>query len=429
MTPKNPLVRPRSYRDWLRKVEQLRASLLFVSRKRGTPLYVFDSHAVRQNICQLRDAFAQHGVPLSVFYAVKSNPYPGLLRAVVEESAGMDVSSGRELTLALDAGAQSVIFTGPVKNVPDLERLITQCEDVTVNLESVREFDLLAEVAARVGKRVRCGLRVTTSVHRAWAKFGLPLSELRLFYERARAHASLQFCGIHFHISWNTTPAPYVTALGEVAAYLRREFSASELEDFTYVDIGGGFVPPSPIGDYSWNPEGTADKTLLEDTLPRILADEIQPRYTPTPSCTAQEYADAIAPVFKTQIKPLLPRAALMAEPGRFVSHDCMHMLLTLVEKKSDRVGITDGGTNMIGWEKFQYCFYAPVFNLTHFSTEREVPFLLYGSLCTPDDVWGYYLYCSKVKEGDVLCVPFQGAYTYTLAQNFIREIPDVVEL
>ena len=49
--------------------------------------------------------------------------------------------------------------------------------------------------------------------------------------------------------------------------------------------------------------------------------------------------------------------------------------------------------------------------------------------LCTPHDLWGYYLRGRAVRLGDLLCMPFQGAYTYTLAQRFIRPVPPVVAL
>ena len=106
-----------------------------------------------------------------------------------------------------------------------------------------------------------------------------------------------------------------------------------------------------------------------------------------------------------------------------------MHMIFTIIDKKTDQMGIVDGGNNMIGWEKYQYFAYAPLFDLTHFSFEREIPFVTYGSLCTPNDLWGYYLHCSSVEEGDVIALPWQGAYTYTLAQEFIKPIPPVAHL
>ena len=157
-----------------------------------------------------------------------------------------------------------------------------------------------------------------------------------------------------------------------------------------------------------------------------ILADAYSPRYTPIQVSPIEEFAAEVAKTFKTNIRPLFKDIALYTEPGRYISHSTLHILLGLIEIKGDQIGITDGGGNMIGWEKYQFSEYAPLFNLNQFNPERETPFLLYGSLCTPDDIWGYYLYGNTPQENDLILMPYQGAYTYTLAQEFIRDIPKI---
>ena len=157
-----------------------------------------------------------------------------------------------------------------------------------------------------------------------------------------------------------------------------------------------------------------------------ILSDKYVPRYTPIHVSPIEEFAAEIAKTFKANILPLFKDIDLLTEPGRYVSHSSLHMLLRLIEIKGEQIGITDGSGNMIGWEKYQFFNYVPLFNLTQFNPEKENPFLLYGSLCTPDDIWGYYLYGDTPKEDDLILMPYQGAYTYTLAQEFIRDIPKI---
>ena len=166
-----------------------------------------------------------------------------------------------------------------------------------------------------------------------------------------------------------------------------------------------------------------------EEHIEAILADTYNPKYLPITAVPIEEFAQAIAGAFNVHIAPVLPNVHLYAEPGRYISHSVMHMLLSIVEKKDAQHGITDGGNNMIGWEKHQFFNYTPLFNLTNFSADREIPFIMYGSLCTPDDIWGYYLYCSSIEDGDIIAMPFQGAYTYTLAQEFIKDIPPVIDI
>ena len=88
---------------------------------------------------------------------------------------------------------------------------------------------------------------------------------------------------------------------------------------------------------------------------------------------------------------------------------------------------ITDAGTNAIGWERFEID-YCPILNLTRPSLqERECNIL--GSLCTPHDIWGYSYWGKDIQEGDILMIPEQGAYTYSLRQHFIKPLPQVITL
>jgi diaminopimelate decarboxylase len=104
-----------------------------------------------------------------------------------------------------------------------------------------------------------------------------------------------------------------------------------------------------------------------------------------------------------------------------------MHILLTVIDKKADDLVITDGGTNAVGWERFETDYF-PVINLTR-PGPNENPCMIAGSLCTPHDIWGYGYWGEGIEPGDALLVPSQGAYTYSLRQHFIKPVPAVVRL
>ena len=48
----------------------------------------------------------------------------------------------------------------------------------------------------------------------------------------------------------------------------------------------------------------------------------------------------------------------------------------------------------------------------------------IHGCLCTPHDLWGYSFWGEELHPGDVLLIPSQGAYTYSLRQDFIKPLP-----
>jgi diaminopimelate decarboxylase len=98
---------------------------------------------------------------------------------------------------------------------------------------------------------------------------------------------------------------------------------------------------------------------------------------------------------------------------------------MTVVDQKGEDLVITDAGTNAVGWERFETDYF-PVLNLTR-PALTEKPCYILGSLCTPHDVWGFSYFGRDIRVGDVLMIPTQGAYTYSLRQNFIKPVPEVV--
>lgn len=408
-------------------IQKQKAKFLKIATKTGTPLYVYDKAEVQKNFCSFKTAFQKQGIDIGVFYAVKSNFYPGLLKTVVGEGGHLDVSSDRELKLALKAGAKQIIYTGPAKTKADFELILAHHKRITINLESEREMELLAKMAAKKRVVARCGVRIVTAMQAGWTKFGIPISALSDFFRKAQKYPSLNFCGIHFHISFNTNPKGYVKTLKEISDYLKAHFTEAERRKFEYLDIGGGYYPHHFHALYTWNPKQGTE--LPANYLNDIFEDRFESRTIPLHTETIETFAKQIGLVFKTRIRPLIPNAKLYAEPGRYICHNSMHFLLRLMDIKEGRIGITDGGVNLIGWDIFQYYYYAPIFNLSQFSAKKEIPFLTYGSLCTPEDIWGYYMYTAgQPKEGDVLLIPYQGAYTYALAQTFIKRIAPVYD-
>jgi diaminopimelate decarboxylase len=104
-----------------------------------------------------------------------------------------------------------------------------------------------------------------------------------------------------------------------------------------------------------------------------------------------------------------------------------MQFLFTVIDKKDRDLVITDAGTNVIGWERFEVDYF-PILNLSR-SDLIERPCQVLGSLCTPHDVWGYSYFGRNIQPGDLLMIPCQGAYTYSLGQRFIKSLPKVVRI
>lgn len=414
---------------FVRALLERREDFLAAHREHGSPLYLFDETALRARAREFAQAFAATLDRPRIFYAMKSNSHPWIAQTLLEEGLGLDVSSGRELAAALAAGAERIIFSGPGKTPEELALAIEHGDRVTVLMDSFGELARLGEAAHRgeaarwgeaarrggttgpANRVLRAGVRLTTDERGLWRKFGIPLERLGEFHAIAAAQSNLRLTGLQFHTSWNLDPSQQTAFLARLGATLARTPAlAAQLE---FLDIGGGYWPPA--GEWLHAPDGSP---IAPTSLP-------VPHYR-RPGHPIALFAERIAAALQAHIFPHA-RPRIWLEPGRWLSHDSMHLLLRVVDRKAPDLVITDAGTNAIGWERFESDYF-PVINLTHPVLEERPCFIL-GSLCTPHDVWGYAYWGAGIEEGDVLLIPSQGAYTYGLRQDFIKPLPECVRL
>ena len=405
--------------NYVRSFLKRSSAFLDACQRHGSPIYLFDEKTLFKRAQQFITAFKNVFSEFHVFYAVKSNNYEGLAHSLVNFGLGLDVSSGRELELALRCGCRDIIFSGPGKTNTELCQAATNHAKVTVLIDSFRELERLEQLARQQNHKVRTGVRLTTPERGLWRKFGIPLSTLERFMDQARKYSHVDLAGLQFHTSWNRDPAPQVAFLARLGQTLQR-LPQSHRSTITFIDIGGGYWPSR--GEWL-QAAGTPSGRLCRMVLPEFQPSTEHYKLTAQP---IERFARHIAAAMSTHIFPTV-NCGIFAEPGRWLCDDAMHILLTVIDKKAEDLVITDAGTNIIGWERFE-TDYAPVINLSRPSETEHDCFIL-GSLCTPHDVWGYRYFGDGIEPGDVLLIPGQGAYTYSLRQEFIKPLANVISL
>jgi len=384
----------------------------------GSPLYIFERETFLERAEELISAFRGVLPDVKFFYAVKSNNCPAVVQAAVAAGLGLDVSSGSELELALSSGCTSIIFSGPGKTDDELSLAVKNSDKLTVLMDSFGELERLNRIAATAGKKIRTGVRVTSQEQGLWRKFGIPLAELKKFILRAKTCENIALAGLQFHTSWNLTPEKQIDFMKRLGETLSR-LDSRHLSAIEFVDIGGGYWPPQ--GEWlqeAGTTEGRLRNAVESDGWPS------DNRHYRLPGTPIEDFAAQIGSAVRAHIFPHT-KCTIYTEPGRWLCNDTMHILLTVVDKKADDIVITDGGTNAIGWERFEIDYF-PVINITRPSLE-EHKCAVYGSLCTPHDIWGYSYFGDGIERGDTLLIPTQGAYTYSLRQKFIKPLPKLV--
>ena len=155
---------------------------------------------------RLRRAFEAHLPSPGFYYAMKSNNHPLVSAQLLGSGFGLDVSSGVELSTALELGASDIVFSGPGKTAAELELAVAHASRVTVLMDSPAELERLEAAARHAGVLMRAGVRLTPNPQGLWRKFGVPLARMRDFWEKAIRCEHIDLRGIQFHTSWNMDP-------------------------------------------------------------------------------------------------------------------------------------------------------------------------------------------------------------------------------
>jgi ornithine decarboxylase len=210
-------------------------------RREDGPCVVVDLEVVRDNYL----AFARSLPDTRVFYAVKANPAPEVLRLLAKLGSCFDTASVVEIELALSAGATAdrISFGNTIKK----ERDIARAMELGVRLFAVdcqAEVDKIVRAAALTGaKGVRVFCRILCDGAGAeWPlsrKFGCVPEMATEVLEHAH-RGGLEAYGVSFHVgSQQGNVNAWDSALASASAIFRE--CAERGIHLSMVNLGGGF--------------------------------------------------------------------------------------------------------------------------------------------------------------------------------------------
>lgn len=225
--------------------------------KYGTPLQLYDEHAMRANAKYLFQSFRTHFPTFRQYFAIKALPNPAVLQVLIDEGCGLDCSSSSELYSAnqLKVPGEFVMFTSNYTSRADL--LIGLKQGVVTNLDDLSLVKTVAEVAAAASLpfpelicfRLNPGLGRTDSETASnvlggpSAKFGIPPFQIVECYRQAKAAGAKRF-GIHMMTGSCVLNDDYwmdtVKALVDAMKVIKEEVDI----EFEFMNIGGGLGIP-----------------------------------------------------------------------------------------------------------------------------------------------------------------------------------------
>ncbi|MEZ5666580.1 MAG: type III PLP-dependent enzyme [Alphaproteobacteria bacterium] len=205
-------------------------------RRPEGPCLVLDLDVVRDNYLRFASAMPE----TRIFYAVKANPAPEVLRLLAELGSCFDTASVAEIEMVLAAGAtpDRISFGNTIKKERDIARARALGVDLFA-VDCVEEVEKIARQAT--GARVFC--RILTDGEGAdWAlsrKFGCA-PEMAVPVLEAAQREGLSAYGISFHVgSQQHNPAAWDRALAQSADIFRTLFERGIA--LKMVNLGGGF--------------------------------------------------------------------------------------------------------------------------------------------------------------------------------------------
>jgi len=384
-------VRPRATPWW--RAPQPRRQLLELAAQ-GTPAYVYHLPTVRERARQLKAVAALD----RRYYAIKANPHPAILRALVEEGFGLECVSLGEVEHVFAAlpelSPSRVLFTPSFAPIGEYAAALARGVNVTVdNVELLRRWP---EVFGDRALWLRIDLGHGDGHHKKVntggkeAKFGLSAQRVDEFLDVARG-IGVRVTGIHAHLgSGVENSGHWKQMVDELAGFARRIGSVEIL------DIGGGL--PVPYSD---------------DDEPFDL----------------DAWATGLA-----EIKAVHPAFQLAVEPGRFLVAEAGVLLAhatQVVEKDGvRRVGL-DAGMNAL-LRPALYDAWHDIANLSRLDDARDVDFSVVGPICESSDVFAQRVKLpSTTVPDDVMLIADAGAYGFSMASRYNhRALPreDVIE-
>ena len=380
---------------------------LLAARVGTTPFYAYDRALLTERVAQLRAVLPEE---ISLHYAMKANPMPAVVGHMAGLVDGIDVASGNELRVALDSGTDphEISFAGPGKSEAELAQAVAA--GILINVESMREIDLLAGLSARLGRPARTAVRVNPDFELKSSgmkmgggpkQFGIDAEQVPQALAEIK-RLGLAFEGFHIFSGSQNLRADAICEAQTKALDMAVRLAADAPSALRSLNLGGGFGIPYFPGEQPLDltPVGAHLRGIVESAKAR------------------------------------LPEAELVIELGRYLVGEAGVYVSRIVDKKVSRGQVflvCDGGLHhhLSASGNFGQVIrknYPVEIGNRAGSARRELASVV-GPLCTPLDLLADRMDLASAEPGDLAVVFQSGAYGLTASPTHFLSHPAPLEV
>jgi ornithine decarboxylase len=360
--------------------------LKMLAHEHGTPIFVIDHEKIRENFREFRE----HMPDVQIYFAVKANSNPEIVKTLYDMGCSFDVASMPEFMIVyeniksmpkkerLEWIWDKIIYANTIKPIETLEALDQYKPLVT--FDNIYELKKIKEHAPQAGLVLRIRVPNTGSMVELSSKFGAHPGEAVDLIISA-FDMGLVVEGLSFHVgSQCTNFENYIQAL-QISSSIIKEVEERTGRKIRILDIGGGF----PV---KYHPGIRSIRTLAKK--------------------------------LNAEIKRLFPKdMQILAEPGRFlVANTCT--LVSKIVGKAVRDGkpcyyINDGVYHTYSGQVFDHVNY-PVLPFKGGETQISAVF---GPTCDAFDTITLSAELPDLDIGDLVYSENIGAYSHASSTYF----------
>lgn len=360
---------------------QARVPELIELAERHGAAYVYDSTTIRAAIESLQSLESID----AVYYSIKANSHPEVLRIAHDSGANFECVSPGEIAHVLglfpELDRRRILFTPNFAPRVEYAEALEEGVFVTVdNLYVMREWAETfrgADIFVRVDTGQGRGHHEHVRTAGAHSKFGVPLFEIDELAALARG-VGARVVGLHAHTGSGVLNADAWHDTGQRLVELLDLFP-----DAAYLDVGGGLGVPEKHGQRALD--------LVE--LDRLLG----------------------------LVKQACGDREVWLEPGRYVVAPAGVLLtrVTQLKGKGDMqyVGVNTGMNSLI--RPALYGAYHEIVNLSRLGDPATEVVTVVGPICETGDRLGSDRLMPLAHEGDVLLIANTGAYGRVMSSEY----------